>query len=135
MIAGMGPDKLLLGCLAVAGGSAVGGCARWALALWLNARHAHFLWGTFVANALGGLLVGLALAYLARHAELAPEWRLFIVTGFLGGLTTFSTYSAEVVVLLERGDFAWALTVAAAHLAASLTLTAFGFWLYRQWGA
>ena len=125
-------DKVWLGLLAVGGGSAIGGWARWSLALWLNPRHPHFFWGTFAANAIGGFLVGIAVAYFSRHADLAPEWRLAIITGFLGGLTTFSSYSAEVVVLIERGEIAWAMLVAGSHLAASLLLTAFGFWVYRQ---
>lgn len=128
----MSMDKLWLGMLAVGGGAALGGWARWALAGWLNPRHAHFYLGTFTANAIGGFLVGLAVAYFTRHPAIAPEWRLAIITGFLGGLTTFSSYSAEVVTLMEQGEFAWAFTVAAAHLAASFLLTAAGFWVYRQ---
>ncbi len=128
-------EKLWLGLLAVGGGSVIGGWLRWGLSVWLNGRHANFYWGTFAANAIGGLLVGLAVAYFSRHLELAPEWRLAIITGFLGGLTTFSSYSAEVVGLMERGEFAWAGVVAISHLAASLLLTALGFWLYRQLAA
>jgi fluoride exporter len=70
--------------------------------------------------------VGLALAWLGRHPGLPPELRLFVVTGFLGGLTTFSTFSAEVVTLLARGDYLWGLTSAGAHLVGSLALTAVG---------
>lgn len=121
-----------LGLAAVAGGSAVGGVARWGLSLWLNARHAYFFFGTFAANAIGGLLAGVAMAHFLRNPELAPEWRLLIITGFMGGLTTFSSYSLEVVGLVERGEPGWALLVAASHLAASLLLTAAGLWLYRQ---
>lgn len=125
-------DKLWMGLLAVGGGSAVGGWARWGLSIWLNPRHPHFFLGTFAANAIGGFLVGLAVAYFTRHPDLSPEWRLAIITGFLGGLTTFSSYSAEVVGLIDRGEMAWALLVAGSHLAASLLLTAAGFWVYRQ---
>ena len=125
-------DKLWFGLIAVGGGSALGGWARWGLSVWLNPRHANFFWGTFAANALGGFLVGVALAYFARHTELPPEWRLAVITGFLGGLTTFSTFSAEVVGLIERGEVGWAMAVAGAHLAASLLLTAFGIWVARQ---
>ncbi|MBL8525416.1 MAG: fluoride efflux transporter CrcB [Betaproteobacteria bacterium] len=125
-------EKLWLGLLAVGGGSALGGCARWGLSVWLNPRHAMFYWGTFAANAIGGFLVGVAVAYFTRHADLSPEWRLAVITGFLGGLTTFSSYSAEVVGLMEKGEIGWALTVAGTHLAASLLLTALGFWVYRQ---
>ena len=125
-------DKLWIGFLAVGGGSAIGGWARWGLSVWLNPRHAHFLVGTFAANAIGGFLVGLAVAYFNQHLDLSPEWRLFAITGFLGGLTTFSSFSAEVVTLIERGEPMWALLVASSHLAASLVLTALGFWVYRQ---
>ena len=69
--------------------------------------------------------------YFVRHPELSPAWRLFAVTGFLGGLTTFSTYSAEVVALIEQNELMWALAVAAAHLLVSLALTAVGIWIYR----
>ena len=125
-------DKLWLGLLAVGGGSAIGGCARWALSIWLNPRHPHFFLGTFAANAIGGLLVGLAMAHFTRHPDISIEWRLLIATGFLGGLTTFSSYSAEVIGLIDMGEMAWALVVAGSHLAASLLLTAVGFWAYRQ---
>jgi CrcB protein len=125
-------DKLWMGFLAVGSGSAMGGWLRWGLSVWLNPRHEHFLVGTFVANAIGGFLVGLAVAYFNQHSSVSPEWRLFAITGILGGLTTFSSFSAEVVSLIERGEPLWALVVASSHLAASLLLTAFGFWLYRQ---
>ena len=82
--------------------------------------------GTLAANLLGGLLVGFAVAWLGRHPGLPPELRLFVITGFLGGLTTFSTFSAEVVNLLARGELAWGLAAAGAHLAGSLALTAGG---------
>jgi CrcB protein len=125
-------DKWWMAALAVGGGSAIGGWARWGLAMWLNHRHPLFYYGTFAANALGGFLVGLAVAYFTRHPELPPEWRIAIITGFLGGLTTFSSYSAEVVGLMDRGEIAWALVVAGSHLVASLLLTAAGFWVYRH---
>ena len=122
---------LLNGFVAVGLGAAVGAWARWGLASWLNPRFLFFPLGTFVANAVGGFLVGMAVAYFARHAELSPAWRLFAVTGFLGGLTTFSTFSAEVIGLIERGEAMWALGVTAAHLLVSLLLTAAGIWIYR----
>ncbi|MEP7156809.1 MAG: fluoride efflux transporter CrcB [Betaproteobacteria bacterium] len=128
-------DKLWLGLLAVGSGSAIGGCARWGLSLWLNDRHSYFFFGTFAANSIGGFLVGLAVAYFSSNPNVAPEWRLVVITGFLGGLTTFSSYSAEVVGLLDRGEAGWALLVAGSHLAASLLLTAAGFWVYRQLSA
>jgi fluoride exporter len=118
--------------IAIGLGAALGAWSRWGLTLWLNARHPHFPLGTYAANAVGGFLIGLAIAYLAKHPELSPAWRLFIITGFLGGLTTFSTYSAEVVTLIERGQIAWALGVGGAHLATSLLLTGLGLWIGRS---
>ena len=119
------------GFVAVGVGAAIGAWARWGLSAWLNPRFMLFPLGTFVANAVGGFLVGLAVAYFVEHPELSPVWRLFAVTGFLGGLTTFSTYSAEVIGLIERNEMMWALAVAAAHLLVSLALTAVGIWIYR----
>ncbi len=128
-------DRLWLGFLAVGIGSLAGGWSRWGLSMWLNPRHAYFYWGTFAANAIGGFLVGLAVAYFSANADLSPEWRLLVITGFLGGLTTFSSFSAEVVTLVQRGELAWALTVAVTHLLASLLLTACGIWMYRSLAA
>lgn len=121
--------------MAVGAGAAIGAWARWGLSVWLNPRLAFFPLGTFVANAIGGFLVGVAMAYFVRHPDLSPAWRLFAVTGFLGGLTTFSTFSAEVIALIESGEVLWALGVAAAHLLVSLLLTAVGIWIYRLYAA
>ena len=126
-----GGGIVVSGFFAVGLGAAIGAWARWGLSVWLNPRFLFFPMGTFIANAVGGLLVGLAVAYFAKHPELSAAWRLFAVTGFLGGLTTFSTYSAEVIGLIERGEVMWALGVAAAHLLVSLALTAAGIWIYR----
>ena len=120
-----------MGFMAVGAGAAIGAWLRWGLTLWLNTRNASVPLGTLAANLIGGFLVGLAVAYFSRHTDLSPAWQLFAVTGFLGGLTTFSTYSAEVVTLFERGDFISALTVALAHLIGSFALTALGIWTYR----
>lgn len=122
---------MINGLVAVGTGAALGAWARWGLSAWLNTRFTLFPLGTFVANAVGGFLVGLAVACFVRHPQLSPAWRLFAVTGFLGGLTTFSTYSAEVISLIERNEMMWALAVAAAHLLVSLLLTAAGIWIYR----
>jgi CrcB protein len=111
---------------AVGLGAAGGAWLRWWLGLRLNALFPTVPMGTLAANLLGGYLVGIAVAYFAQNQGLAPEWRLFAITGFLGGLTTFSTFSAEVVTLLSRGQLGWAAATAAVHLAGSLALTALG---------
>jgi CrcB protein len=112
--------------LAVALGATVGAWLRWLLSLWLN-RHADMLpWGTFAANMLGGYLVGLVLGVIASHPEWPQFWRLLLVTGFLGGLTTFSTFSAEVIGFVEEGRLGMALTYAGTSLTGSLVLTFLG---------
>lgn len=116
----------LVGFLAVGMGAALGAWTRWGLSLWLNDRHAALPLGTLAANLIGGYGVGLAVAGLSALPELSPQWRLFLVTGLLGGLTTFSTYSAEVVGLLQRNEPGWALLTAGLHLAGSLLLTWLG---------
>jgi len=116
------------GFLAVFCGAGIGALLRWGFALWLNPLHPSVPLGTLAANLVGGLLVGLAASFFGHHAALAPEWRLLVVTGFLGGLTTFSTFSAEVVDLLMRQQYLWALGAASLHLAGSLLLTGLGLW-------
>ena len=112
--------------LAVFGGAGVGAWLRWGLGQWLNPVFPTLPLGTVAANLLGGLLVGVASSYFSNHSTLAPEWRLLVITGFLGGLTTFSTFSVEVVTLLERQQYGWALATAVVHLLGSLALTAIG---------
>ncbi|HOX67996.1 MAG: fluoride efflux transporter CrcB [Rhizobacter sp.] len=111
--------------MAVALGSAVGGVLRWAVQLWLNARWAGFPLGTLVVNCVGGLLIGIALAWFARTPN--ESMRLLLVTGFLGGLTTFSAFTGESLTLLQRGDFGWAVAHSFAHLAGALLCCAMGF--------
>lgn len=106
-------------------GACVGALARWQLGLWLNHPHALLPWGTLAANLIGGYLVGLILAW-AHHADLAPFWRLMLVTGFLGALTTFSSFSAEVVEMMLADRWGQALTTIALHLLGSLTMTFVG---------
>lgn len=112
--------------LAIGLGAAIGAWLRWGLGLWFNPVLADLPLGTLAANLLGGYLVGLAVAFFMQHPGLAPEWRLFIITGFLGGLTTFSTFSAETVTLLLRGQYGWGAAIIAAHLGGSLLMTIFG---------
>lgn len=115
---------------AVSIGAAAGGLARWWAGLWLNARWEGFPLGTLLVNFVGGLLVGVALAWFERTPN--ELLRLLLVTGFLGGLTTFSSFSGESLLLLQRGEYALALGHTAAHLFGSLAFAAFGFWAMRQ---
>ena len=116
--------------LAVAIGAALGGLLRWFVGLWLNQRWAGFPLGTLLVNCAGGLLIGAALAWFARSPnELA---RLLLVTGFLGGLTTFSSFSGESLLLLQRGEWPLAFAHSAAHLLGSLGCAAAGFWIVRS---
>jgi CrcB protein len=122
---------VVAGFAAVGIGAALGAWLRWGLSAWLNPKLPSFPLGTLAANLVGGYLVGLAVAYFAARHSLAPEARLLAITGFLGGLTTFSTFSAEVVELLMRGDYAAGTLLALAHLAGSLLLTVAGFATFR----
>ena len=87
--------------------------------------------GTLISNMVGGYLVGLAVAFFGNNPQLSPEWKLFVITGFLGGLTTFSSFSAEVVSFIQRGEFTWALGTALLHLIGSLVLTFLGILSYQ----
>lgn len=113
------------GFLAVGTGAALGAWLRWALGMALNPLFPTVPLGTLAANLIGGYLVGIAVAVFT-HAGLPPEIRLFAITGFLGGLTTFSTFSAEVVALLARAQYLWALAAASGHLLGSLAMTVLG---------
>ena len=111
-----GAPGLALDLAAIAAGAVTGAWLRWALALWLNPAHRYLPLGTWAANLLGGLLIGAALAWFGRHPGLDPAWRLAVVTGFLGALTTFSAFSAESLGLLHDGRYGWALLHAAGHV-------------------
>ena len=87
--------------------------------------------GTLISNMVGGYLVGLAVAFFGNNPQLSPEWKLFVITGFLGGLTTFSSFSAEVMSFIQRGEFTWALGTALLHLIGSLVLTFLGILTYQ----
>lgn len=111
--------------IAICLGASLGALSRWQLGLWLSAPGA-LPWGTLAANAIGGYMIGLCVAFFQSYPGIDPVWRLALVTGFLGALTTFSSFSAEVVEMLQQGRWAMATTWAAAHLLASLLLTAAG---------
>lgn len=112
--------------VAVAVGSSLGGLLRWWISMRLNAHFPPIPPGTLAANLIGGYVVGVAVAVFATYPGLAPEWRLLIITGFCGGLTTFSSFSAEVVLLLQQGRGSWALAAMGAHLGGSLLMTLAG---------
>ena len=112
--------------LSIAAGASLGALLRWALAVRFNPSSPALPLGTLAANLLGGYLVGVAIAYFVLRADLPPEVRLFVITGFLGGLTTFSTFSAEVVTQMQNGQWTAALVTAGAHMLGSFALTALG---------
>lgn len=117
--------------LAVGLGAAIGAWLRWGLGLWLNPVLPELPLGTLFANLIGAYLIGLAIAFFMQHPGLSPEWRLLIITGFLGGLTTFSTFSAETVTLLMRGQYAWGLAIISAHVLGSLLMTILGMQSFK----
>ena len=112
--------------LAVAVGAVLGAWSRWGLSTWLNPATPGLPAGTLVANLAGGYLVGVAVAFFGANPHLAPEWRLACVTGFLGALTTFSTFSAESVQLMMAGRYGAAALHSGAHLVGSLVATGLG---------
>ncbi|MGV3655771.1 MAG: fluoride efflux transporter CrcB [Noviherbaspirillum sp.] len=118
--------------LAVGAGAALGAWLRWGLSAWLNARFLHLPFGTLLANLLGGYLIGLAVGFFQQYPLLPGAWRLFIITGFLGGLTTFSSFSSESMMLLHRGEYGWALSHIGLHLLGSIALCVAG---YASWRA
>jgi CrcB protein len=119
-----GPIGIAL--VAIAVGAVLGAWLRWGLSYWLNSRVPAIPLGTLASNLIGGYLVGIAAAILVAQPGLAPVWRLFFVTGFLGALTTFSTFSAESVVLLQGSQWGAALAHIALHLFGSIAATLAG---------
>jgi fluoride exporter len=117
--------------IAIALGAILGAWSRYALAVAFNNASGNWPLGTLLANAIGGLLIGICVAFFSTRLELDPAWRLFAITGFLGALTTFSTYSAEVISLLQRGAWLSGLGLALAHVVISLALCAAGIYLFK----
>ena len=117
-------------------GGTLGCLLRWWLGMTFNALFPTIPPGTLTANLVGGYVIGLALACFSTYTSLPPEWRLFVMTGFCGGLTTFSTFSAEVTVLLQQGRMLWALGAIATHVVGSILMTFAGIgtfmWLKPQ---
>ncbi|MCK0105844.1 fluoride efflux transporter CrcB [Marinobacter sp. S0848L] len=119
-----------LSAFAVSVGAVIGANLRWALGMWLNASYHVVPWGTLAANLFGGWLVGVLIGYFTHNSSLAPEWRLFAITGLCGALTTFSTFSLEMFAALQGGKWAAALTGILLHVVGSILMTALGFWTF-----
>ena len=109
--------------LAVAIGATLGALLRWQLGTRLNSIFPTIPPGTLAANLIGAYVVGLGIAFFATFSAISPEWRLLVITGFCGGLTTFSTFSAEITTLLQQGRITWALGAVAAHVVGSVAMT------------
>jgi CrcB protein len=119
------------GFLAVGIGAVLGAWSRWGLSVALNHLVPALPMGTLTVNLVGGFLIGAALEFSLQHATLAPEWRLFFVTGFLGSLTTFSEFSLEAVTLLQGERYGWAMALIGSHLIGSLAMTLLGIYAVR----
>ena len=117
---------MLKSVVAISLGAALGALLRWGFGIRLNGLFPAIPPGTLVANLVGAYVVGAAIAFFATYSALSPEWRLFLITGFCGGLTTFSTFSAELVALLQQGRPGWAAAAVGAHLVGSVLMTLAG---------
>ena len=127
----------MLSVIAICIGACLGALSRWQLGLWLNPSSSDndiFPWGTLAANLIGGYLIGLCVGVFQNMPQLAPEVRLLCITGFLGALTTFSTFSVEVVSMLQQDRIVLALLTAGVHLLGSLLLTYFGLYTVKLLG-
>jgi fluoride exporter len=120
------------GIAAVGAGAAIGAWMRWFLSVMLNPIFPTVPMGTLVSNLVGGLLMGFAMEIINRHSNLSLEMQLLATTGFLGGLTTFSTFSADIVTLLLRKEYLWGMIAIALHVVGSLALTLLGIWVVRS---
>ena len=126
---------MLKAILAICVGASAGALLRWALTLRMNALVPLLPLGTLTANLIGGYVVGVAVALFADSPHLSPEWRLLVITGFCGGLTTFSTFSAEAVELMQQGELARMGVLIALHLLGSLAMTIVGIATWQWLGA
>lgn len=117
--------------IAISMGASLGAVLRWFLGTKLNHIYPNIPLGTLGANIIGGYLIGFFIAYFAQNATLSPEWRLLIITGFLGGLTTFSTFSAEMVSLLQQNNYQSFIIGLIAHVGGSLIMTIFGIFTFK----
>lgn len=121
--------------LAIAVGATLGAWLRYALGLLMNTIHSELPLGTLAANLGGGFVIGMSVAFIGSTPALSPYWRPLVVVGFLGGLTTFSTFSAESMALLQNGEYAWALAHSALHVFGSIALCFAGYATYRALSA
>jgi fluoride exporter len=117
---------MIYSIVAIVSGAGIGALLRWFLGLKFNSLYPAIPMGTLSANILGGYLIGIAIAFFATNTSLSPEWRLFIITGFLGGLTTFSTFSAEIVTAIQEGRLSHAAMGVIVHVGGSLVMTFLG---------
>jgi CrcB protein len=124
-------SNFVSGWIGISIGAALGALLRWHLGIWLNPIFPTLPLGTLAANLIGGLLIGLIMEYAALNASFPPVLRLAAVTGFLGGLTTFSTFSAETVTLLLRREIGWSIAIISAHVLGSLAMTTLGVLIIR----
>lgn len=131
-LAGRMPPMNLISFAVIGVGAALGAWGRWMLGLWLNPLFPSMPMGTLAANLIGGFLIGAAVMVLQINKELSPELSLFLITGFLGGLTTFSTFSAEVVALIQRAEWGWAMGTISLHVAGSLLMTGLGIFTVHK---
>ncbi|MBD1551660.1 fluoride efflux transporter CrcB [Pseudomonas typographi] len=122
------------GLFAVIIGGSAGCVLRWFMGLRFNALFPQLPLGTLLVNLIGGFIIGCAMAFFSRYPNVDPAWRVLITTGFCGGLTTFSTFSAEVVSMLQQGRYGWALATVAVHVLGSLAMTIAGFALVQRLG-
>lgn len=117
--------------LAIGAGAAIGAWLRWWLGILLNPIMPHLPLGTLAANLVGGLLMGFAMTLISQYDAMTPEVRLLVTTGFLGGLTTFSTFSAETASLVLDGELGWSVIIVVAHVFGSVTMTLVGIGIMR----
>ena len=116
----------MMSIIAIISGASIGALLRWFLGLKLNSLYPAIPLGTLSANIIGGYLIGIAIAFFSMNSSISTEWKLFIITGFLGGLTTFSTFSAEIVTALQEGRVLNAATGTLLHVGGSLIMTFLG---------
>lgn len=125
---------MLKSLLAVMAGGIMGCVLRWLISVRFNALFPHLPPGTLIVNLVGGLIIGAALAFFLKHPQIDPAWKLLITTGFCGGLTTFSTFSAEIMQLLQTGKYLWAMVSVMTHVVGAVLMTFVGFALMTLLG-